>query len=129
MSKQVTIREFVETLREFQRRVERDAWKVPAEITSQIRRFIVKTATIDTTDLLVTLDWREFASNAGSAEEFIIEPHQRYGRKEGFTEFDRDHYFYGAFIGRFTGRRYYKQGIEAADLRSVFNEITFAAFE
>lgn len=120
MSKPVSIDEMINVLNGFEQVLMRDADKYPREILTQVRRFIVSTGTIDTTALLVTFDFHEIASKAG--KNFVLEPNQPYGRKEGFVEFDRPAY-------GFEGRLFIKKGIENANLERISDEITFAAFE
>lgn len=118
--KTVTIQEMTRRLRDYEVIISRNADKYAREILTQIRRFIIRTGTIDTTDLLVTYDFKEIVQR-GNASVFTIEPHQSYGRKEGFTEFARPAY-------GLQGRYYIHRGIVAASYRQISDEIVFEAF-
>ena len=120
MPETVTIDEMVRRLRNLQVIVARNADKFPREVLTQIRRFIIRTHTIDTADLLVTYDFHEIVQT-GNASEFQLEPNQRYGRKEGFTEFARPAY-------GLRGRGYIKSGIEASNFQAISDEIIYEVF-
>lgn len=107
----------IQILRNFENQVGRDADKIPAEILSSIKRFIIKTDTIDEADLITDLGFNEIASNVGY--NFLISTDVGY---EGFTNFPRPTY-------NLDGRYYFQSGIEAANIEQIFNEITFSAFE
>lgn len=120
MSNTVTIDEMIRRLRNLQVVIARNADKYPRELLTQIRRFIVRTHTIDTAQLLVTFDFREIVQT-GDASHFDLEPNQSYGRKEGFTEFARPAY-------NLKGRHYIQSGIEAANFQNISDEIIYEAF-
>lgn len=129
MAKRVTKEEFLRDLRAFSENTLRNAEKIPYEIVTQIRRFIVSTGTIDTGKLLFAFDYSGGTSINGAR--FIISTSSdpdRFGI-EGFTEFSRRHFYWGFDSGKtFKGRQYIRQGIEAANLQEIFNETAAQTF-
>lgn len=115
--------EMIGILRGFERTLNARADDFPFEIVSSIRRFIIRTHTIDEGKLLFAFDFNEVATNAESVQ-FLIDTSNdldRYGI-EGFVEFDRPAY-------GFIGRKFMEQGIENADYQRVMDEIVFASFQ
>lgn len=119
MSKHATISQVIEDLRSFERRVNENAYKVPEEILRKIRNFIIITGTIDKGDLYVSYEIDEHSK--GVYHNFLIEPNNPRGRYEGFVEDDRPAY-------GLQGRWFTKLGIEAANIKNIFDEITFDSF-
>lgn len=129
MAKRVTKEEFLRDLRAFSENLIRRSEMIPFEIVTQIRRFIVQTGTIDTGKLLFAFDYSGGTSINGAR--YIISTSSdpdRFGI-EGFTEFSHRQFYWGHDSGKdFKGRQYIRQGIEAADLESIFNETAAATF-
>ena len=117
----VTKDELIRRLRSFEQAVKNNADRIPYEIVTNIRRFIVQTRTIDKGKLLFAFDYSESPFTNGV--KFIIDTSSdpdRFGI-EGFTDQPRKAY-------GLAGRYYIKQGIEASNFERIFDEMASDAF-
>lgn len=120
MPRAVTVDQMVGILRDFERNVQQNAHRYAEEITNKIKLFIILTRTIDRGDLYVSLDFEPVVQSASM--NFMLEFNNPRGHYEGFVEFDRPAY-------NFKGRKFIEQGIKAADIERISNEIVFESFQ